>query len=64
MNEGISHNSHRIGLRKSFMIAGDFSNPINRLITRISISFLYTLRRGSALCLIHLHLNLKHRFQK
>lgn len=64
MNEDISHNSHRIGLRKSFMIAGGFSNSINRLITKTSISFLYTLMRGSALYLIHLHLNSKHRFQK
>lgn len=39
MNEDISHDSHRIGLRKSFMIAGDFSNPVNRPITKISISW-------------------------
>lgn len=41
MNEDIAHN--RIGLRKCFMIAGDFSNPINRLITKTGISFfIYT----------------------
>lgn len=64
MNEDISHNCHRTGLRKSCMIAGVFLNPINRLITKMSISFLYTLRRASALCLNYLHLNLKHRFKK
>lgn len=40
MNEGISHNCLRVQLRKSFMIAGDFSNPINTLKAKISISFL------------------------
>lgn len=64
MNEDTSRNCHRIELRKYFTIAGDSSNPINRPITKISISFLCKRKRASALCLIHLHLNLKHRFKK
>lgn len=40
MNEGISHNCLRVQLRKPSMIAGDFSNPINMLKAKISISFL------------------------
>lgn len=40
MNEGISHNCLGVQLRKSFMIAGDFSNPINKLKAKISVSFL------------------------
>lgn len=64
MNEDISHNSHSSGLRKSFKITGNLSNPINRLITKISTSFLYTLRRASTLCLISLQFYLKHSFQK
>lgn len=63
MNEGVSHNCLRVQLRKSFMIAVDFSNPINTLKAKISISFLYMLRIASTLCLIHLHLSLKYKFQ-
>lgn len=40
MNEGISHNCLRAQLRKSFMIAGDFLNPINTLKAKISVPFL------------------------
>lgn len=64
MSEDISHNSHSWGLRTSFMIVDNFSHSINKLVTKISISFVYTLRKASALCLIQFHLNLKHSFPK